>query len=128
LNIGNTAPSLKDIGTVADTIATTVTLHVQTQYFNIPQYDRTASTKRKVPPTLDSIPWCCGCVRTSVTASSCVEGSTLLRDTVSSNRNTKLKVLLTKLDALHGVLSEFVYKCFTSYSDEFAIHMTSVSK
>ena len=37
---------------------------------------------------------------TRITASSCVDGNTLLSDTLSSKRNTKLKVLLTKLEAL----------------------------
>lgn len=37
---------------------------------------------------------------TSTTASSRLEGRTLRNETVSSNRKTKLKVLLTKLKAL----------------------------
>ena len=43
-------------------------------------------------------------VLTKTTASSRVEGRTLRKETVSSNRNTKLKVLLTKLNALHIII------------------------
>lgn len=97
--------TLHGASTVARAMATTTTLHFKHLHYCTTTLD---CTTRKVLWTLDLIPGWYRCVRTSVTASSCVDGSTLLRDTVSSKRNTKLKVLLTKLDALYGVRYEDV--------------------
>ena len=107
--------TLHGASTVARAMATTTTLHFKHLHYCTTELQYTT---RKVPWTLDLIPRWYRCLHTSVTASSCVEGSTLLRDTVSSKRNTKLKVLLTKLDALYGVRYEDVCESLMRCSED----------